>query len=177
MTWTWARDQYTRAEHAVARHGKRGRARRWIIRGVIGVVGFALGYSVFGTALGAIGFIALVGASAAVGGVIGQRVQIALRARKFEKRCLPKYASIVFVAGAAGVHLQNGDTEVRHAWSAFDRWVETDEFFLIMWPAGGGYYVPKSAMSGEDHRHWRSLLGASLGASAATDSGHERRAE
>jgi len=163
VTWTWARDQYTRAEHAVARHGKRGGAKRWIIRGVSGIVGLALGYSLFETALGAIGFIAFVGASAAVGGVIGQRVQIALRARKFEKRCLPKYGSIAFVADAGGVHLLNGDTEVRNAWSAFDRWVETGEFFLILWPVGGGYYLPKSAISEKDQEHWRSLLAASLG--------------
>lgn len=95
MTWTWARDQYTRAEHAVARHGKRGGAKRWIIRGVSGIVGLALGYSLFETALGAIGFIAFVGASAAVGGVIGQRVQIALRA-----------TTIYDVFGRDGVHAE-----------------------------------------------------------------------
>jgi hypothetical protein len=142
-----------------------------VYRGVFGLAALALGYSLFESPFGAMAFAAFVGVSATLGGIIGERIQIALRARRFAKRCLPKYGSIAFLADADGVHLRNGDTEVRHTWSAFDGWVETAEFFLILWPGAGGYYLPKSAIPDQRRDQWRSLLATSLPGSAPSDLG------
>jgi len=131
-------------------------------RGLLAVAALFVGYALSRSAVSTASFVAFVAVAGALGGKVGERVQWRLQARSFERRCLPKYASMLYVLDSSGFRIQNGDTDLHIGWSAFDRWTESDEFLLLFTGPAVGYYLPKQAASPGDLPRALELLSRSI---------------
>ena len=161
--WKWHRDTFLRAQREMWRlRARKKNTRAWLFRCLMGIAGIYLGYALFRSIAGALGFAVFVGAMGVVGGMIGQRVQWRVQATSFEKRCMPKYASVTYVIDSTGFRITNADTDLHLGWSGFQRWAESDEFFLLFTGPSMGYYIPKQAVTSGDLQRTRERLSSSI---------------
>ena len=162
--WGWTRDQHVRAERAIWAHRSK-RAR--------GLLAFALFLPLFGLAM-AVGtgrgaqyglymaMFVLVGAG--IGWLVGPRVNMRVRARRFQKTCLPDHEQQTAMLSDHGMEIGSTSASTKIKWSVFKRWVETDDFFLLYFDRVTGYYLPKSAATPATVATARALISGGIGA-------------